>query len=955
MTSNGLFPALNQGKKFSKYQGKIVRSLENKIEGFENNDQLASRTNELIAQHTATMSQKETQQSLRQQYESTLQQYTDLLNTVSGTTSSYLSRISPSNPYLNKMVQFSTGELCYVTGQGVAKLIPNKTVQSSIAALVAAKPTQLTIPWLAAYNVPGTQIPTSPPLVSGTNVAMNQSLGNEGSNVFVNDFLPADAKSSYLGCYKHNNTLTFIGDAPPAAAEPVVIENGSFNQPVLGSNTFKYLTSSTDVPGWKFDNAVLMNRSTEWDFPMPYPNGDQCVSLQNSASISQSIKLSMGVAYTLTFWACGRNCCTGDKANPLSVNITTTSNGWVTQGYGCKPTINQWTQFSYTFTVPTSNVFLLQFAGTNGQYNGDQSSAIQNITIASSRTAPPGGTYTYDQCKQAAIEQGYSYFGLQNVNTSKSTGYCAVSNSLPAFQQYGEATVPNQQTVAWSSKTSGQPGNTATLSRTGSLQVVDSTGKAVYSSPSSTKEPSNYLGCYGDQPSRAMSTFVNNGAQQYNLQQCEQAAKQGGYSFFALQNSTSGTNAQCALGNSSTEAMKYGQATNCTQIADGSWSGGGLSNALYTTSNPVSNYTLVISDDRLQVLRGTSPSDNQGLIWEVKLDKGQPNANYVASKGKFGQNWIASGQTLAAGDWIGSPNGYAVLLMQADGNLVAQTFKMAPNCQKMSDGMMGGGMAANAAYSLNKVARPDNIGKVAFIDANAELHAYPDTNQSYTNTYTLKKGVYTPGSDIPGASFADTTVEKCEETCNANTECAGFVTNAAGNYCWPQTKKMFPFGGKGVPNADRNSYIRNRVPTNPPSGVSQNTHNIDTVTYQQYPNGGAIGDNKYGVAKATTAQQQQLDQLQTRLTTLSKQMGSTTKGFRTGTSAAGAQSQQNVDGLNAYLHDLQYTNDNIDMLSSTNELQNIVNDSDIVVLQKNYDYLFWSILAAGTVLVAMNI
>jgi hypothetical protein len=452
-----------------------------------------------------------------------------------------------------------------------------------------------------------------------------------------------------------------------------------------------------------------------------------------------------------------------------------------------------------------------------------------------------------------------------------------------------------------------------------------------------------------------MSTFVNNGAQQYNLQQCEQAAKQGGYSFFALQNSTSGTNAQCALGNSSTEAMKYGQATNCTQIADGSWSGGGLSNALYTTSNPVSNYTLVISDDRLQVLRGTSPSDNQGLIWEVKLDKGQPNANYVASKGKFGQNWIASGQTLAAGDWIGSPNGYAVLLMQADGNLVAQTFKMAPNCQKMSDGMMGGGMAANAAYSLNKVARPDNIGKVAFIDANAELHAYPDTNQSYTNTYTLKKGVYTPGSDIPGASFADTTVEKCEETCNANTECAGFVTNAAGNYCWPQTKKMFPFGGKGVPNADRNSYIRNRVPTNPPSGVSQNTHNIDTVTYQQYPNGGAIGDNKYGVAKATTAQQQQLDQLQTRLTTLSKQMGSTTKGFRTGTSAAGAQSQQNVDGLNAYLHDLQYTNDNIDMLSSTNELQNIVNDSDIVVLQKNYDYLFWSILAAGTVLVAMNI
>ena len=33
----------------------------------------------------------------------------------------------------------------------------------------------------------------------------------------------------------------------------------------------------------------------------------------------------------------------------------------------------------------------------------------------------------------------------------------------------------------------------------------------------------------------------------------------------------------------------------------------------------------------------------------------------------------------------------------------------------------------------------------------------------------------------------------------------------------------------------------------------------------------------------------------------------------------------------------------------------LLDDSDIAVLQKNYDYLFWSILATGTVVVAMNI
>ena len=33
----------------------------------------------------------------------------------------------------------------------------------------------------------------------------------------------------------------------------------------------------------------------------------------------------------------------------------------------------------------------------------------------------------------------------------------------------------------------------------------------------------------------------------------------------------------------------------------------------------------------------------------------------------------------------------------------------------------------------------------------------------------------------------------------------------------------------------------------------------------------------------------------------------------------------------------------------------MLQDSDIDVLQKNYEYLLWSILAAGSVLVAMNI
>ena len=67
------------------------------------------------------------------------------------------------------------------------------------------------------------------------------------------------------------------------------------------------------------------------------------------------------------------------------------------------------------------------------------------------------------------------------------------------------------------------------------------------------------------------------------------------------------------------------------------------------------------------------------------------------------------------------------------------------------------------------------------------------------------------------------------------------------------------------------------------------------------------------------------------------------------------QSQTNVMGLTDYVDGLKNTTDKISGITSDRNINNILKDSDIVVLQKNYDYLFWSILAIGSVLVAMNV
>jgi hypothetical protein len=79
------------------------------------------------------------------------------------------------------------------------------------------------------------------------------------------------------------------------------------------------------------------------------------------------------------------------------------------------------------------------------------------------------------------------------------------------------------------------------------------------------------------------------GKQKYNNASCQKAAESKKASYYGLQNSTSGQNAQCFTSNSLSQTQKYGVAKNCTKINDGSWSGGGWSNAVYSTSTPTLN------------------------------------------------------------------------------------------------------------------------------------------------------------------------------------------------------------------------------------------------------------------------------------------------------------------------------------------------------------------------------
>jgi len=840
----------------------------------------------------------------------------------------------------------------YVTQQGVAKWYPTSTILNATAGKNGC-PSQkdavnVNIAWSASYQVSGATIPTNPPLVTGTPMTSGQSCGNEGVNVFVNKLI-SNPNVTYTGCYADNPTsplMTFVGGSPPPPAVNLI--NGNFSQPQIPNNSYIFVNDSTTVPGWKV-SALIFNNWNGWGYPTPFPQGSQCVALYTDTNIGQFINLFTGT-YNLSFYACSGTNYGANTINILCNDIDVLS---------FTPDVNVgWKQYTTSFNIQQSGNYQLIFK-TGAQSEFWANTGIQNIQLTQGSNSSSTPSYTYNQCKEAAIDSGVQYFALQGVNPSTSKGYCGISDNQLAITSLGPGMTVGGQQALWASNTASSetqnPGSTASLTNVGSLVVYNSSGQPVFSSPNSNAQPSNYLGCYGDNPNRAMPLFTG-GSQQYDLQQCQALAQQNGSTYFGLQNSTSGTTAQCAYSNDFAQSTEYGTAGNCTQISDGSWSGGGWSNAIYNTSLPQSNYFLVLQDDgNMVVYRGTGPQDNQGVIWATGTNGQQQQANpvYAAANGKYGQNWISQGSTLAAGDFVGSTSGNMALIMQSDGNLVLYTFTLVSNCQKMSDGNTGGGVGANAIYNIGETGFQANMGQVAYIDQNSELHPYPSTNVQYGDLYSEMPGNNSWYNDIPNAAYGNATAESCQNTCNDNPECAGFVFETDNNVCWPKNSGMYPNGAKQLAPGF-NLYIRNKTPTSTPIGVPMTTNNTNSITYQNYVNGGQIG-NEYGLANATSAQKAQLSQLQSQLNLLSSQLSSYTGDFGTGSQQAETQSKTNVAGIQKYLKGLESTNNKIQSIGENGNIDNILNDSDIVVLQKNYDYLFWSILAAGTVLVSINI
>jgi len=853
--------SIEHGKAFKNYQKKHNAYLNSKfdneknVEGFEqyfiNN---SAKSRQVLNNNNISNAEMKEIESLKIEYNSILKKVQALQANNINTITNFVDVYNPNNKYRNKNVRFSgNGAVGYVTNNGEYKLYPSQEIlnnNSGKNGCPSGSPILINYSG-EGYNKPGTILNTNPHLLVGTPMQKDQSCGNEGNNVFVNSILSGNIQPKYSGCYTDDlsaPTMTFIGNSPPVFS---AISNGNFSQPSIANNTYQTISSASQVPGWDF-KAVLLNNSSAWGYKQPYPNGNQCASIQNTGSISQTLELSEG-DYFLSFFAIGRSI----GSNNIDIQLNGKSFNSV------QPPTNKWTSYQFQFHVSKKGSNILSFKGTTSK--ADYSTALQNISVSLSSTLSPA--YTFSMCKEAAIKSGNRYFALQNANPQTGKGYCAVTNNSVSATSKGTSKVVSKIIELLSSKTSGKTGSIASFTEQGTISVIQN-GTSIFTTTNNDKTPYKYIGCYGDGRSRDAMTNTSNG-KFLTLSECETLAINQNYKYFGTQAANKDDKGWCTGSNDLSKATKYGKATNCKNNKNGDPMGGGSSNAVYSIK-PSSVYFLILQDDgNMCIYKGTGPNDNQGLIWASNTKGKQQFANpqYAASKGKYGKNYVMSGATLSAGDFVGSNDGSIYLIMQTDGNLVLYTSQSVDNCNKMTDNNMGGGIAANALYDIGISGFPNNFGKIGYVDSDSNLSEYPSSSAAAS------------------------------------------------------------------------------------SGKS--TSNIDSITWQNYKKTGkAVTFHNTKLTNATKSQE--FDQLSGRLSLLAKQISDKTNKLMNKTSNINEQILINKGVFSNSSSDFNRVT-SINKTAELNNVKGIVNDSNIVVLQENYKFLLWSILAVGVVSFSLNI
>lgn len=598
-----------------------------------------------------------------------------------------------------------------------------------------------------------------------------------------------------------------------------------------------------------------------------------------------------------------------------------------------------------------------------------------NTTTSAMTSAPE--LYTFNECQQYAIDNGKQYFAIRGdpETTGKST--CLVGDDLTTAQQYGDASRLVTKTKLWS--TEGLTDVNGQAKSTGQTSVrLNNKGQLVFSN-AANEEQTFTLGTGSSGCEVEFSQSIGMDAPGNDL----------GLHTWDVDNTE--------LCKSSLKYYPTGVGVTMTNDGKNCWT---KSKITGLTPNPnLTTYELVReeskskckffmvlqTDGNLCIYKGSDPSHNEGggALW-CSMTNGKQlefNWDFVATVGgKYGKAFLTTGQTLALNEFIGSDDGKLQLIMDTTGNLVLNTSTIANGCLKKNDTFYGNTNNSNAIYQINEISVPANLGNVAYIDNNAIAHPYSTNMLGYSDNYTIYSNFDSPNDDTNIASSSSGSIDDCKAACNSNIDCAGFVwaNDDLGNQCRLKNSTMFPKSPR-VPNNNRTMYVRKPTIINNGDMCNKSIVDVDTLRYENYIKGPNMTTDapfcKDTVISDIT--KSKLEEIQNKLLTKGQEIGAKIKELyqsdktifdkmdvndvdlkkkilmykRTVMGNNNNNTNKNGKKLNPEQLPLKEGMQGLDM----NDVNGMLADTDIRILQENYSYVLWSVLAVGLLTITVNV
>ena len=637
-------------------------------------------------------------------------------------------------------------------------------------------------------------------------------------------------------------------------------------------------------------------------------------NMSSNAYLNQNVTLSNGKTYyvtgkgvsklydsTATYYGTnGKNGCpSGSTSVSLSTIPNTTNGSNVVVGQSCG---NE-----------GSNVVVNKVLNTpSSSYVGCYIDSSSNPSMTSVDNG--NKIYNYDSCQAAALNSGSSYFALQGLEPTTNLSSCYTSNDVSSAKKYGEAT-----TMCKSDSDGNVYGNTLV--------------NAIYESPSGN---TTYVGTYGDGPTRAM-TLVNGGSRTFTYDSCREQAIKTGNKYFGLQYFNSGNQlAQCTLSNDFTEASKYGKKYNYSTGKDGKIYGGGWSNSIYQVESDLSNYIGCYNDS------ATSPA---------MTSVGNGSATYSFSTCKEAATSSGNKYFALQGTSAGSSKCFV-----SNDLSTAKKYGEAKPCTKSLDDKNYGNNGINAIYKMNELGDASLVGKMGYVDFNSELKEFPSSMIGLESTYDRYDNYGTTLTSI--ATLQNATYDSAASKCSSSSSYYGFTLESSTNVAEFYGKEIINPSNR-ILKPNTTLYIRGQTIQNLNNSCNKQVTNIDSTQWKNYvkKSGYMSPSTTCDLSNAITNASKKSDIIQNQIIITAKKIVKILNDLN-----KKSVSINNTTGLNTTTiqSNIQKYNDVIVQMSEftdvrENNISNIVKESDIKVLQENYGYMFWSILAIATVIVTMNI